>query len=125
MTQARESQVSDTAGPKHGVFSYDYLKVFSHYASQIVTEGARLSITPLGREFANGELQIRPLMTDLPPFTSRLSQQIARACMRNSPCSINALIEDVGKACEASHEIIFHHVMRLAKYCILEISAGE
>jgi D-inositol-3-phosphate glycosyltransferase len=107
------------------VFSHDYFNVFEHYATVAITAATDVRITHLGRVFVNGDIRIRPLATDVVPFTAKLTLQIATSCQYENSIPVAELIENMRKSSDASDEIIFHHIARLVKYGILEVSPGE
>jgi hypothetical protein len=125
MSQAQASQIQDCGKFEHGVSSFDYFKIFNHYATQVLTESAILNISPLGRKFVNGEIQLHSLTVGPPPFSAQLNYDIANILMRRTPSSIEAVIEDVRKTNNIRKDIIFHHIMRLVKYCVLEVICDE
>ena len=119
--QAVEAQQSNDGSNRHGVISYDFLKVFGHYSTGCITTDTRLTITPLGLRFLKGEIQLLPLTLNLSPFRSSLFYDIASGCSDGRSYAVYTLIQKARRSDEIESEVVFHHIIRLVKYCILEI----
>ena len=121
MTQALESQTPEENISRRSIFSYDYFNVFGHYPTRGVTPDTSIRIELLGGKFVKGEVKILPLTLDIAPFKSNLFYEIASDCIDESSHSVFELIENVRKNSDIKAEIVFHHIIRLVKYSILEI----
>jgi D-inositol-3-phosphate glycosyltransferase len=104
-----------------GINSFDYLNMFGHYATSVIDEEARVTITSHGRNFVGKELGLMPLNRDLESFSQKLIHQIASVCEQKGGVRIADVIESLGNGSGLSSEIIFQHVMRLMKYGVLEL----
>jgi hypothetical protein len=104
----------------HGLNSYDYLKLFGHYATGTVSDKELLRITKIGRRFLMSELQIEPLTHNVPPFAGQLGYAIVSACGEEEEIGLGALVKKVQQAYPARAEIILPNIIRLIKYGLLE-----
>jgi glycosyltransferase involved in cell wall biosynthesis len=109
---------------EHGVSSYDYLKVFGHYATSVLDGVTPVRLTTLGRQFNEGRLTIDPLHVRVSGFDPALCRSIAAACAGTPGVAAEALAARAARATGAKAEVALMHVMRLLKYGVLEL-AGE
>jgi len=109
-----------TSSRKGSVTSYNYLDVFRHYATGVLSGDATLRLTSRGRSFLRRELPIESLQINIADFRIDFDRQIISSCNLQPEIKIDALIEKMEKKLNASRELIAHHIVRLLKYGILE-----
>jgi glycosyltransferase involved in cell wall biosynthesis len=107
----------------HGLLSYDYLDIFRHYPTGIVTLASTVRVTELGRRFLQGDLRIAPLEQGHPRAPS-LSRELAVAYDVKGAATVGALIEEVKPRLEGvAPADTFLHISRLIKYGVFELEA--
>lgn len=108
---------------EHGLNSYNYLKIFQHYPTSIITLDSRVRVTELGRKYLRGGLKIAPLEQNYWPDAEFIGEMIA-ACEAQQTIKIGALIKEVKNAPAAATEGWFYYITRLIKYGLLELELG-
>jgi D-inositol-3-phosphate glycosyltransferase len=115
---------ADTAEEKpfqYGNTTYDYINAFGHYATRLVPPEARVKVTPLGHNYAEGKERLLPLDVDTGLFRSDAIRHIAKTADSNGVCSWGALADRTAGELKMPIELVRHHVARLMKYGLLEI----
>lgn len=105
---------------EHGINSYNYLRVFEHYPTGIITLDSQVRVTELGHRFLCGELQLAPLEESCWP-SARRGREVIAACAAQSGARIGALITEVSDGQTDSTEAWFYCITRLIKYNLLTL----
>jgi D-inositol-3-phosphate glycosyltransferase len=103
----------------HGVLSYDYLEVFSHYATAVVDENVVVGLTPFGDRFRTGKLPITLLPKDIPGYKPSIAEKLLNASHYVGPASVAQLIENINGDTSLPLEVLMLHIGRLLKYGLL------
>jgi D-inositol-3-phosphate glycosyltransferase len=111
--------------PGHGVYTYDYLDVYKHFATGIVTRDSNLTVGPMGRDVLEGVLDIdvlrhTELIENLP-----LVNEVLGAC--NSEDGINAsdLVRRMAGESEPAATETFRRIASLIKYGLVDATIPD
>jgi len=111
---------------RHGLSSLDFLSIFRHYPSTMIREDDLLKITPMGYEFMNHTIDIYPLeVMDVYSVWSELNVLILNTCCHDDIITVADVIKKVSLQIAVPNNVIFHYLMRLVKYGILEITSDR
>jgi D-inositol-3-phosphate glycosyltransferase len=121
--RAAAGGVQPETGFSHGIYSYDYLDIFRHYPTGLITLDSKVRVTELGRRFLQGDLRIAPLEQGHPRAAS-LSGEVIAAYDAKGAATVGALVEEVkNELAEVAAGDTFHHISRLIKYGVLELDS--
>jgi D-inositol-3-phosphate glycosyltransferase len=116
----RGSQRSTDEEYQHSIYTYDYLEVFKHYPTGLITKVSKLRITPMGREFLDKSIDTQTLMHTELSDSLHLAAEILNACNGEEGKSVSDLIWQIGDEAERGNGDIFRTAARLVKYGLLD-----
>lgn len=104
----------------HGIYSYNYLEVFGHYPTGILTGNDKLRLTRLGKSFLRAEG--KPQWTERTELASDWDMNfgLVRACANEEEIEISELIKRVECDNEDASETAFQRIALLIKYGVME-----
>lgn len=123
MNQSLASRKFAETSFQHGINSFDYLKVFRHYPSDIISHQARLKLSSLGRKLVTGKLPLQAFRHTELAHIPEVYKVILKACQNSEEITVQECIQKIGDKYPASDETIFQYLARLLKYGILELTA--
>jgi D-inositol-3-phosphate glycosyltransferase len=114
------SHISTDEEFQHGIYTYDYLEVFKHYSTGVITKANKLRITPIGREFLDNSIDTQMFMHtelfDILPLVA----EILDACDSVEGTRVSDLIWQTGDETEKAASDTFRAAARLVKYGLLD-----
>jgi glycosyltransferase involved in cell wall biosynthesis len=117
----RSSQSSTDGEFQHGLYTYDYMEVFQHYSTGVITKCDKFRITPTGREFLDNSIDAQALMHTELSDSLHLVTNILTACKDAGDARISDLIGETDDETEKAASDTFRTAARLVKYGFLDV----
>jgi D-inositol-3-phosphate glycosyltransferase len=117
--RARSSSVPEES--EHGVCSYDYVDVFKHFATAVVSEQCSLTVAPMGRDFLDDIIDTQVLrhteLLENLPFVHKVLSN----CRDNEGIQATELIQLIAGENEPASSDAFQRLASLIKYGLLDV----
>jgi glycosyltransferase involved in cell wall biosynthesis len=105
---------------KHSVYTYDYMNVFEHYSTGVITKTSILGVTPIGRAFLENTIDLQALAhTELLEILP-LVDEILNTCNSKEGVMVDDFIRQMGAGKENAENKSFQYISRLVKYGLLD-----